>query len=94
MWTQERLTKVSLTTKKKLLQELENRTFLLCDRLFSLKESLLGTEYYRVQIFRNNGNKRKLHKTKKKLGGLSLQAQTIPTERPPLVSEVSANFSG
>jgi hypothetical protein len=29
-----------------------------------------------------------------KLRGLSPQTQTIPTERPPLVSEVSANFSG
>jgi hypothetical protein len=35
------------------------------------------------------------HKTKKnKFRGLSPQAQTIPTERPPLVGEVSANFSG
>jgi hypothetical protein len=31
---------------------------------------------------------------KKKLHGLISQAQTIPTERPPLVGEVSANFSG
>jgi hypothetical protein len=31
---------------------------------------------------------------KKKLRGLSPQARTIPTERPPLVGEVSANFSG
>jgi hypothetical protein len=30
----------------------------------------------------------------KKLRGLSPQARTIPTERPPLVGEVSANFSG
>jgi hypothetical protein len=30
----------------------------------------------------------------KKLRGLSPQARTIPTERPPLVNEVSANFSG
>jgi hypothetical protein len=29
-----------------------------------------------------------------KLRGLNLQARTIPTERPPLVGEVSANFSG
>jgi hypothetical protein len=29
-----------------------------------------------------------------KLRGLSPQARTIPTERPPLVGEVSANFSG
>jgi hypothetical protein len=28
------------------------------------------------------------------LCGLSSQAQTTLTERPPLVSEVSANFSG
>jgi hypothetical protein len=28
------------------------------------------------------------------LRGLSPQARTIPTERPPLVGEVSANFSG
>jgi hypothetical protein len=28
------------------------------------------------------------------LRGLSLQARTIPTKRPPLVGEVSANFSG
>jgi hypothetical protein len=32
--------------------------------------------------------------TKNKLRGLSPQARTIPTERPPLVDEVSANFSG
>jgi hypothetical protein len=31
---------------------------------------------------------------KKKLRGLSPQARTIPTERPPLVGEVIANFSG
>jgi hypothetical protein len=30
----------------------------------------------------------------KKLYGLSPQPRTIPTERPPLVGEVSANFSG
>jgi hypothetical protein len=30
----------------------------------------------------------------KKLRGLSPQERTIPTERPPLVGEVSANFSG
>jgi hypothetical protein len=29
---------------------------------------------------------------KQKLRGLSLQARTIPTERPPLVGEVSANL--
>jgi hypothetical protein len=29
-----------------------------------------------------------------KLRGLSPQARTIPTERPPLVGEVSVNFSG
>jgi hypothetical protein len=28
-----------------------------------------------------------------KLRGLSPQARTIPTERPPLVGDVSANFS-
>jgi hypothetical protein len=32
--------------------------------------------------------------TNNKLLGLSSQSRTIPTERPPLVSEVSANFSG
>jgi hypothetical protein len=31
---------------------------------------------------------------KKKLRGLSPQARTIPTEPPPLVREVNANFSG
>jgi hypothetical protein len=31
---------------------------------------------------------------KKKLRGLSPQANYIPTERPPLVGDVSANFSG
>jgi hypothetical protein len=31
--------------------------------------------------------------TRNKLRGLSPQARTIPTERPPLVGEVSANFS-
>jgi hypothetical protein len=34
------------------------------------------------------------NKQKNKLRGLSPQARTIPTERPPLVGEVSANFSG
>jgi hypothetical protein len=29
-----------------------------------------------------------------KFRGLSPQARTIPTERPPLVGEVTANFSG
>jgi hypothetical protein len=33
-------------------------------------------------------------KKKNKLRGLSPQARTMPTERPPLVGEVSANFSG
>jgi hypothetical protein len=33
-------------------------------------------------------------KHRNKLRGLSPQARTIPTERPPLVGEVSANFSG
>jgi hypothetical protein len=37
-----------------------------------------------------SGNKQ----NKQKLRGLSPQARTIPTERPPLVGEVSANFSG
>jgi hypothetical protein len=31
---------------------------------------------------------------KAKLCGLNPQARTIPTERPPLVGEVSANFGG
>jgi hypothetical protein len=30
----------------------------------------------------------------KKLRGLSPQARTIPTERPPLLGEVNVNFSG
>jgi hypothetical protein len=30
----------------------------------------------------------------KKLRGFSPQANCIPTERPPLVGEVNANFSG
>jgi hypothetical protein len=34
------------------------------------------------------------NKNKTKLRGLSPQARTIPTERPPLVGEVNANFSG
>jgi hypothetical protein len=33
-------------------------------------------------------------KLSEELRGLSPQARTIPTERPPLVGEVSANFSG
>jgi hypothetical protein len=33
-----------------------------------------------------------LHSERKKLRGFS--PRTIPTERPPLVGEVSANFSG
>jgi hypothetical protein len=34
-------------------------------------------------------------KTKKKLNSLALdRKRTIPTERPPLVGEVSANFYG
>jgi hypothetical protein len=33
-------------------------------------------------------------KSTNKLRGLSPQARTIPTERPPLVGEVSTNFGG
>jgi hypothetical protein len=39
-------------------------------------------------------NKQTNKQTNKKLHGLSPQAQTIPTERPLLVGEVGANFSG
>jgi hypothetical protein len=34
------------------------------------------------------------NKKTNKLRGLSPQVRTVPTERPPLVGEVSANFSG
>jgi hypothetical protein len=35
------------------------------------------------------------HKTKKKKNSVAVvRKQTIPTERPPLVGEVSANFCG
>jgi hypothetical protein len=34
------------------------------------------------------------NKLENKLRGLSPQTRTIPTERPPLVGEVSANYSG
>jgi hypothetical protein len=34
------------------------------------------------------------YKQTNKLRGLSPQARTIPTERPPLVGQVSTNFSG
>jgi hypothetical protein len=34
------------------------------------------------------------HKTKNKLRGVLVRKQTIPTERPPLLGEVSANFCG
>jgi hypothetical protein len=33
-------------------------------------------------------------KTKKKNSGALVRRQTIPTERPPLIGEVSANFCG
>jgi hypothetical protein len=35
-----------------------------------------------------------VQKKQNKLCGLSPQARTTPTERPPLIGEVSGNFSG
>jgi hypothetical protein len=52
-------------------------------KLFSLLSLSLRNNFFQAQ-----------NKTKKKLRGLSPQPRTIPTERPPLVGEVSANFSG
>jgi hypothetical protein len=91
-WVYWRLTHVSLQVIRALLvistihKTLEHKLSLL---------SLLSPVVFRFCAYAVARWRILLNWTKtNKLRGLSPQAQTIPTERPPLVGEVSANFIG
>jgi hypothetical protein len=72
---------------------------LLCDlkgmRGYSkLKKEALARTLWRIRLRRDYGTVVR-HKTKTKLNSVALvRERTIPTERPPPVGEVSANFCG
>jgi hypothetical protein len=61
---------------------------------FSFLPRLFNYTNINIQFVSASFHKPKHETNKNKLRGSSPQARTIPTERPPLVGEVSANFSG
>jgi hypothetical protein len=73
----------------------QGRVHLLRDRRDGLEKTLYFLDLYLRVIFRlPNYFLFKITVSNKKAPWPVVRKQTIPTERPPLVGEVSANFSG
>jgi hypothetical protein len=83
---------------KKLISILEDDDNSLCHGCYRRQRRCSATSWMSDDNYNSNVSPNKLcthaTKNKNKLRGFSPQARTIPTERLPLVGEVSANFSG